>query len=70
MFKKLMKKIFWLVGVGTFTETGIFGPIYILGTTKKETPEWWRGLLAGMTFGLSAFGYVRCADRASEIKLR
>lgn len=70
MFKKLMKKVFWFAGVGVFTDIGIFGPVYILGTSKKETPEWWRGLLAGMTFGLSAFGYVRCADRASEIKLR
>lgn len=70
MFKKLMKKVFWYGGIGTFSWTGVFGPVYILGTTKKESPEWWRGLLAGVTFGLSAFGYVRCADRASEIKLR
>lgn len=70
MFKKLMKKIFWLIGAVVFGETGIYGILYILGTTKKESQKWLRGLLAGATFGLSAFGYVGCACKASEIKLR
>lgn len=70
MFKKLMKKIFWYGGVGAFTVIGVFGPIYILGTTKKETPEWRRGVLAGMWFGASAIGYVRCGEKANEIELR
>ena len=70
MFKKLMKKIFWYCGVGAFTVIGVIGPIYILGTTKKETPETWRGILAGMWFGASAIGYVRCGEKASEMELR
>lgn len=70
MFNKILIKTAYICGVGVFTLTGVLGPLYILGTSKKDVPETWRAFLAGCAFGASAYGYVRCGDRANEIKLR